>query len=650
MKRINIKTLIGTTILMVFLSACTDILEEQPRSILEPGFFKTEQGVNGGLTSLYAHLRYIYGNAYYYNSGVTGTDEATWAQSADQNFKVMDVSGQGNITPTIDGGIGTLWSNAFPAINTASGIIENATEVGLKASLIAEARFFRAFDYFQLVQTYGGVPLDMGAGELKFNTSPSRTSIRNTVPEVYTKAIFPDLLAAVSDLPDAGRLTGTVTKTVARLFLSKAYLTYAWWLENPNNIPTYPASDRTDPDGHNAAWYFQQAYDIATTAIDNPGAYGLMPTFYELNKGGNDRNKEMLFYADHTEASEKYNGASLTYGNGGGADNFASWMMTWNYTEIRSYKAADLSGSAVSTVLREASQDLGRPWTRMAPPADVFETTFANKTDDSRFDGTFTTVYRGNWPKNNDKTVFYYGANGLPIYPGDAILSFLPDELGIPITYATGAGKSNVGAGTTPGRADFVVALSGTSRVTYPGTWKLSTYRTDNGTGLGQPNAAITRPFNIAKFSEFYFIAAEAAVKGATTKAGKSARDLINVIRARAGVWKFDRAQNVAKTTDNSAAMTAATPATIDVNYILAERSREYYGEGFRWFDLVRTQKWGEIAGTYKIASSTKGDHTAVTVTRTIQPNLYLRPIPQGQLDGMEMTTEEKAAFQNPGY
>jgi hypothetical protein len=650
MKHINIKTLIGTTLFTLFLVACTDILEEQPRSILEPGFFKTEQGVNGGLTSLYAHLRFLYGNAYYYNSGVTGTDEATYAQSADANFKVMDVSGQGNITPTVDGGIGTLWTNAFPAINTASGIIENATAVGLKASLIAEARFFRAFDYFMLVQTYGGVPLDMGAGELKFNTSPSRKSIRNTVPEVYTKAIFPDLLSAVNDLPDAGRLTGTVTKTVARLFLSKAYLTYAWWLQNPNNIPTYPASDRTDPDGHNAAWYFQAAYDVATTAIENPAAYGLMATFYEVNVGGNERNKEILFYADHTEASEKYNGASLTYGNGGGADNFASWMMTWNYTEIRSYKAADLSGSAVSTVLREASQDLGRPWTRMAPPVNVFETTFANKTDDSRFDGTFTTVYRGNWPKNNDKTEFYYGANGLRVYPGDAILSFLPDEQGIPITYTSGAGKSNVGAGTTPGRADFVVSLSGTSRVTYPGTWKLSTYRTDNGTGLGQPNAAITRPFNIAKFSELYFVAAEAAVMGATTKPGKNAVELINVIRARAGKWKFSRTQNVAKTTDNSAAMIAATPATLDINYILAESSREYYGDGFRWFDLVRTQKWGEIAGTYKIASSTKGDHNAATVTRTIQPYLYLRPIPQGQLDGMEMTADEKVAYQNPGY
>jgi hypothetical protein len=649
MKHLNIKTIIGSTILMLVLGACTKILEEQPRSLFEPGFFKTEQGVNGGLTSLYAHLRFIYGNAYWYNSGVTGTDEATYAQSADANFKVMDISGQGNITPTVAGGSNTLWDNAFPAINTASGIIENATEVGLAASLIAEAKFFRAFDYFMLVQTYGGVPLDMGAGELKFNTTPARTSVRNTVPEVYTKAIIPDLLSAVTDLPDVGRLTGTVTKTVARLFLAKAYLAYAWWLQNPNSIPTYPASDRTDPDGHNAAYYFQQAYDVATAAIASPGPYGLMPTFYEANKGGNDRNKEMLFYADHTQTSEKYNGASLTYGGGGGADNFAAWMMTWNYTEIRSAKNADGTGSS-TTVLREASQDLGRPWTRMAPTIGAIKNTFANKTDDSRYDGTFTTVYRGNWPKGGDATAFYYGANLIKVYPGDPILTFLPDEPGTPITYPAGAGPSNVGGGTLAGRADYVISPNGISRVTYPGTWKLSTYRTDNAGGLGQPNAAVTRPFNIAKFSELYFVAAEAAVKGATTTAGKSARELINVIRARAGMWKFDRAGNVAKIEDHSAAMIAATPATIDINYILAESSREYYGEGTRWYDLVRTQKWAEVAATYSIASSTKGDHNAQTITRTIQPYLYLRPIPQGQLDGMAATAEEKAAYQNPGY
>lgn len=645
-----IKTIIGAFVLTGFIFSCTHILEEEPRSIFVPGYFKTEKGVNGGLTALYAHLRQIYGNAYYYNSGVTGTDEATWAQSADGNFKVMDISGQGNITSTATGGTNTLWDNAFPAINTASGIIENATAVGLSNALIAEARFFRAFDYFQLVQTFGGVPLDLGAGELKFNTSTVRTSVRNTVPEVYTKCIFPDLEKAVNDLPETGRLTGTVTKNVARHFLAKAYLTYAWWLQNPNNIPTYPASGRVDPAGKNAAYYFQQAYDVSITAIENPGPYGLMPTFYEVNLGGNERNKEIMFYADHTETSEKYNDASLTFGPGSsGADNFAAWMMTWNYTEIRSAKNADGTGST-STVLRAATQDLGRPWTRMAPTVDVFEKIFVNKTEDSRFDGTFSLIYRGNWPLNKDMTPFYYGANGLKVYPGDPIMSFVPDELGLSITYPSGAGANNVGAGTVAGRPDYVISLGGTSRVVYPGTWKLSTYRTDNAGGLGQPNAGITRPFNIAKFSEFYFIAAEAAVKGATVKSGKSAVELINVIRARAGKWIFDRAQNKSKIADNSAAMIAATPAVITVDYILAERSRELYGEGFRWFDLVRTQKWIEYAGTYKIASSTKGDHVAKSFAREIKPFHYLRPIPQSQIDAMEMTADEKAAYQNPGY
>lgn len=96
--------------------------------------------------------------------------------------------------------------------------------------------------------------------------------------------------------------------------------------------------------------------------------------------------------------------------------------------------------------------------------------------------------------------------------------------------------------------------------------------------------------------------------------------------------------------------MTAATPGTIDINYILAERSREYYGEGYRWYDLVRTQKWAEISSTYKIGGVNATDHTPVSVTRTIQPFHYLRPIPQGQIDGMEMTAEEKKAYQNPGY
>jgi starch-binding outer membrane protein, SusD/RagB family len=648
MKRIQIRIFIGSALILVLAAGCSKILKEEPRSVYTPDFFKTEKGVQGGITSLYAHLRYIYGQAYYYNACETGTDEATWGQQADGNFKDHDLSGVGQLTPSTSRS-DVIWGTAFSNINTANGIIDNASSVGLSAALIAEAKFFRAFDYFLLVQTFGGVPLDLGSGELKFNTSSVRISTRNTVPEVYTKAIFPDLVTAVNDLPATPRITGAATKNLARLHLAKAYLTYAWWLQNPGNIPTYPEAARTDPDGHNAQWYFQQAYDIATTAIENPGPFALQPTFYDIHIGTKDRNNEVMLYADHTEKSEFYNAGSLTSGSGGAPDNFAGWMMTWNYTEIQSSGSAS-SWAAKNTVIREAEQHLGRPWTRMCPPIEVIKNTFADKTNDSRYDGTFTTVYRGNWNKAGDATATYYNANFMQVKPTDAVLTFLNDEPATSIDYTNTTYKSNIGAGVLPGRSDFVVSPNGISRIVYPGLWKLGPYRTDNAGGLGQPNAGSTRPYNIAKFSELYLIAAEAAVMGATTKPGKNARELINVIRARAGKWSWDNNGNVAKVQDNSAAMTAATPATIDINYILAERSREYYGEGYRWFDLVRTQKWADLAGSFKICGTAKGDHTPVTYTRTIQPYLYLRPIPNGQMQSMDMTEDQKKAYQNPGY
>lgn len=632
---------LGTAALALFLTAsCSDILDEQPRSSYDPTFFKTEKGVEGGVTSMYAHLRYIYGQAYYYNFCLTGTDEATWGWSADGNFKDADLSGVGNLTATTCRS-DALWGTAFSNINTANGVIENGAEVGVNESLVSEARFFRAFDYFLLVQTFGGVPLDLGSGELKFNITPSRTSVRNTVPEVYTKAIFPDLLTAIENLPANPRVTGGVTKTVARLYLAKAYLTYAWWLKNPNNIPTYPECQRTDPDGHDAAWYFQQAYDVAVTAIENPGPFGLQESFWMVNAGPNDRNMEILLYADHTQEDEYYNGGSLSYGGGGAPDNFAGWMMNWNYTDAR-------SADNQAVINRIAEQCYGRPWTRMAPPLGVFTKTFADKVNDSRYDGTFTTVYRGNWSTAGQNWESVTNANGMKVKEREPIFSFVFQDMD-KIDYAGEGSKSNLGAGTLPGRADWVLGLDAVGRYVYPGLWKLGPYRTDNGSGAGQPNAGSTRPYNIAKFSELYLVAAEAAVEGAATQAGKSARDLVNVLRARAGRWTYSNAEYKEVDRDFSAEMTAATPATIDINYILDERSREFYGEGYRWFDLVRTQKWNEYADSYVICGG-KGDHNPQTYSRTIEAFHYLRPIPQGQLDGMEMTEEEKDAYQNPGY
>ena len=626
------------------MTSCNDVLDEQPRSQFDPTFFNTKSGIEGGLTSLYAHLRYFYGNGYYLNTLETGTDEYTYAQSADGNFKDADLSGVGSVTSTstVAGG---AWGTLFANINTCSGVIENGEASGIDAALLAEAYFFRAFDYFILVQTYGGVPLDLGAGELKFNTSSVRTSVRNTVPEVYTKCIFPDLEKAVNDLPENPRLTGTATKNLARLYLSKAYLTYAWWLENPNNIPTYPECSR---DASQAQSYFKKAYDTAKQAIDNPGPYALQPTFYDVNVATNDRNSEIMLYADHDE-DEKYGngGTGYGWGSGGSPENFAYWMETWNYTEMI---AKDPSGNNINPVQREAVQGLGRPWTRMAPVADAFIKGGVwedeVKAIDSRYDATFTLSYFTNWHKAGNPADYVVGANGMKVGKDEIYFSWVPESDDSKINYTGADGK--LGFGEMEGRADFVVAVNHISRKKYPINWKLGIYRTDNNGGLGSKvNGGSPRPWNVAKFSEFYLLAAEAAVKLGDND---SAKKYVNVLRERAGKQTYCVNKRAPQSADFSAEMVAATPATITIDFILDERSREFWGEGYRWFDLVRTQKWAERATTYHIAGSGYTDKDLQEVKRDIPAGYYIRPIPQAQLDGMEMSAEEKAAYQNPAY
>lgn len=344
-----------------------------------------------------------------------------------------------------------------------------------------------------------------------------------------------------------------------------------------------------------------------------------------------------MLYADHTENSEQYNGGSLSYGSGGAPDNFAGWMTTWNYSNMN-YKG-------IVPCQRTDQQHNGRPWTRMAPTQECIAM-FTDRDKDSRYDGTFTYVFLTNWDRAGIPAETIDGPNGSKIGINQPFLVFL-DEDDPTVKYDVDV--SQVIIGQSPNYNYFVVNPSDVSRRMYPTIWKTGPYRT-NTTGTGQPNAGSTRPFNLAKYSEFYFIAAEAAVKGAS--GSMSARDLINVIRARAGKWEYNNNFEYAMNEDYSAELVAATPQEITIDYILDERLREYCGDGFRWFDLARTQTWEKRAGVYHIKGPGKDDIKAGVqeVKRDIKKSNYLFPIPQGQLDSMQMPDDEKAAYQNPGY
>jgi starch-binding outer membrane protein, SusD/RagB family len=613
----NIIILIFAAAVLTYTPSCSDILDEQPRSSLTPEFFKTEAGIKSGLTSVYSQLRWIYGPVGMMYLSVCGTDEATYGDNKDGYGYDLDAY---NITAS-NGGLTTIWNNTFPAINTCNGIIEIGTEAGMDTSLIAEAKFFRAFNYFLLATTFGGAPLDLGSGELKFNVTPSRYSTRNSVEEVYTKSILPDFEDAVRSLPSTPRLTSATNKIAAEHFLAKAYLTYGWLLER-NSL--------TDPNGKTAAQYYQLAYNMALAAIKSPGSFKLQSTFKAVNLASNDYNAEILLCADHTDSDYKYDESTSNSWGSNASNNLKS-----NRSSFAMNMDFELTVNSNKFIYRQAIQELGRPWRLMVPPHEVFTKTFpvADRTIDTRFAGTFVTTYYANYQTRAayNGTVLK-GKNSIAINNGDTVFYFpATDDDKSKLSF-----ESDGRFGYYSDKAYGVWTPSMISRHNFPTNWKFGAYRPSDLPDGTYKNDASTRPFVIAKLSETYLIAAEAAVKGATTESGYSALELVNVIRRRAGM------------PDHGDDMVAATPSTIDIDFILMERSRELYGEDLRWYDLTRTGKLEDYASSYTICENKS--YTATTYTRTIESYHYLRPIPSSQFDNMDNTDAEKDAYQNPGY
>ncbi|MBO7585507.1 MAG: RagB/SusD family nutrient uptake outer membrane protein, partial [Bacteroidales bacterium] len=387
---------------------------------------------------------------------------------------------------------------------------------------------------------------------------------------------------------------------------------------------------------------------------------------------------EALLFADYTTKSEKYNGFGLTGYQGGDGQNSVFWMMNPNYTNMQlatDDKPTEIvdgkerfTGGTSAAITRAGEQGYGRPWARMAPVHDVFYKTFADQRD-SRLDVTFNLAYKQNQTRYYGKTV--YGAMRQPFEKDAVVLKFIPNQPKGKVSYpsdrgAAANGANSFGAGTMDGENAYVIEYNHIGRRNFVGPWKRSIYlttgTTDKGiiktdTDPGQVNICNPTPNVISRFAEFYFIVAEAAIKGASGGQA-AAHDAIAVIRSRAGKWDYSVAEGtalVAKPVDRdySAELVAAIPATIDIDWLLDEYSREFFAEFRRWYDLVRTQTWIERASTYLMGEDyNRGDTMEKEWTRVIDKHHYLRPIPVGQLNGLVEMDKDwlDANYQNPGY
>jgi len=127
-----------------------------------------------------------------------------------------------------------VWNDAYTGIRATNYLLQKAAESGLGPQIdrwVGEARFFRAYHYWNLVKTYGGVPLITKVLDV---TSAEVYTPRSTQQEIIDFVIS-DLDTAVTKLVKQSELSGSelgrVTQGAALALKARAALYQGTWLK-----------------------------------------------------------------------------------------------------------------------------------------------------------------------------------------------------------------------------------------------------------------------------------------------------------------------------------------------------------------------------------------------------------------------------------
>ncbi|GAB3502842.1 RagB/SusD family nutrient uptake outer membrane protein [Emticicia fontis] len=195
---------------LVGVSAC-DVNRLPETNISDETFWRSESDLKSAANYLYTFLPA-------FNTEDVWSDDAVGLAS-------NNISDGSRLAPATDGN----YSNPYVLIRAANNIIEKApraTSAGQAVidRYVAEARFFRAWAYYSLVQKYGDVPLILKTLE---DNSPELTAPAASRAEIYTQ-IYQDLDFAASKLPTPTTLGtadyGRISNTAANAFKARVAL------------------------------------------------------------------------------------------------------------------------------------------------------------------------------------------------------------------------------------------------------------------------------------------------------------------------------------------------------------------------------------------------------------------------------------------
>ncbi len=270
--------LLGTLVL----AGCKDFLEQPVLGQYEAGqFFTSDTNAQLAMNSAYVPLSFrdAGSNTLWVLCDVASDDAVKGSNPGDQaDFENID---NFTITPA-NAAVEAQWKRYYDGVFKCNVVIDglpgsNArVNPGVRKQVVAQAKFLRAYYYFQLTTLYGNIPL-----RVKVKTTEELQSPALPQAAIYAQ-VEADCQAAAADLPttwpaaDAGR----ATKGAALALLAKTYL-------------------------------YEKKWALAASTAQAVGALGyvLQPVFADNLRAATKNNKETIFSVQYAS------GLSPTQGN-----------------------------------------------------------------------------------------------------------------------------------------------------------------------------------------------------------------------------------------------------------------------------------------------------------------------------------------------
>jgi hypothetical protein len=262
------------------MTSCSDFLDASNKSnVTAKQSFATKEGLNNLVNNAYQHLQNVYAAPLFTSCFSAGTD-----MYADARNKMNEVLNTYETLTPENTDIKNLYTYLYSGIRAANSVSYYAQTAQVddktKNQLIGEARVLAAYEYYLLVNNFGGVPIMKD-----FLTTADTGYPKSSSEDVYAYIIseLEDVISKnVLQASTATKGGGRISQETAKAILAKTYLSAAWDL--------------------NKQEYFSKAAALADEVI---AGRKLTTPFAKLWKadGSGDDNEEFLWDVEYDLAT-----------------------------------------------------------------------------------------------------------------------------------------------------------------------------------------------------------------------------------------------------------------------------------------------------------------------------------------------------------